>query len=239
MDLKKQIPNLFTSLNLFSGCIALFCIFLGFYFHAAIFLCISLAADFLDGFTARKLNAYSPFGKEIDSLADMVSFGVVPGTIFFKLIVETLNISSTYHFTDYLPALPGFIFTVFAAWRLAKFNIDTRQSEEFRGLSTPPATVFTLGLLLIHYYELEPFKVLVETPIFIYICIIILSILLVMDFRMFALKSRKLQWKGNEILFIFIVLCILMFFIFREAAFSINVILYIAMSFLNNVLDKK
>lgn len=212
---------------------------MGFYFHAAVFLFVSLFADFMDGFSARKLKAYSPFGKEIDSLADMVSFGVVPGVIYFKLIVETLNISSTYHFMDYLPALPGFIFTVFAAWRLAKFNIDTRQSEEFRGLSTPPAAVFALGLLLIHYYELAYFKDLVSNPIFIYLCIIVMSILLVMDFRMFALKSRKFQWKGNEILWIFIILCVVMFALFKEAAFSINVILYLALSLLSNALDKK
>ena len=212
---------------------------MGFYFHAAVFLFISLFADFMDGFTARMLKAYSPFGKEMDSLADMVSFGVVPGVIYFKLIVETLNISSTYHFLDYLPALPAFMFTVFAAWRLAKFNIDTRQSEEFRGLSTPPAAVFALGLLLIHYYELPFFKNLVSNPIFIYACVFAMSFLLVMDFRMFALKSRKLQWKGNEILLTFVALCIVMFVFFKEAAFSLNVMLYLVMSLISNALDKK
>ncbi|MEL6987049.1 MAG: CDP-alcohol phosphatidyltransferase family protein, partial [Bacteroidota bacterium] len=113
----KQLPNFFTLLNLFSGCVALIGIFYGFYFHAAIAIIVSLFADFMDGYTARYLKAYSLFGKELDSLADMVTFGIVPGAIFFKLLMEIFQIESDYHFSDYIYALPGFIFTLFAAIR--------------------------------------------------------------------------------------------------------------------------
>lgn len=236
--MKKAIPNIITSLNLFAGCAALVSIFQGFYFHAAIFIACSLVLDFFDGFSARILKVKSLFGKELDSLADMVSFGVVPGAIFYKLLTENLNLSSTYSFTEYAPALLGFVVTIFAALRLAKFNLDQRQEDEFRGLSTPPATVFTLGLLLIHYYESPYFFSWVSNPIFLFSAIALISILLVSDFPMFAMKNKSLKWKGNEFLITLIILSILLLFIFREAAFSINVLLYIFLSFLRNAFQK-
>jgi len=203
--MKAFIPNIITSLNLFSGCAALVSIFQGFYFHAAVFIAASLVFDFMDGFSARLLN---------------------------------VKLSSTYSFIEYAPALLGFVVTVFAALRLAKFNIDQRQEEEFRGLSTPPATVFTLGLLLIHYYETPYFLDWISSPIMLFSSIAVLSFLLISDFPMFAMKNKSLKWKGNEFLIILMLLSILLFIIFKEAAFSLNVVLYIVLSFIKNGIQK-
>ena len=145
--MKKNIPNIITSINLFCGCCALACVFYGRFFSAFLFLFVGAWADYLDGFVARSLKVKSELGKQLDSLADMVSFGVVPGAIVYMLLVRGMT-KNFEGFPQYLilAGLPAFLITVFAAVRLAKFNIDTRQSENFIGLNTPACTIFYSGI---------------------------------------------------------------------------------------------
>ena len=151
----KQIPNALTLLNVFCGSCALVSIQNGRYTEGVIFLIVALVADFFDGFAARLLNVKSDMGRELDSLADMVSFGVVPGLILYKLIKISDLASSFEH--SYLP-LAAFVITAFSCYRLAKFNLDTRQTTDFIGLATPANTLFFIGLLLIKKNELEGLK---------------------------------------------------------------------------------
>ncbi|MBC7617150.1 MAG: CDP-diacylglycerol--serine O-phosphatidyltransferase, partial [Pedobacter sp.] len=137
--MKKHIPNAITCANLFSGCIGVVFAFKGELETAAYFVLLSGIFDFFDGMVARLLKVKSAIGKELDSLADMVSFGFLPGVVMFQLL------KAGDYSNDYLPYL-GFIITVFSALRLAKFNIDERQTEDFIGLNTPMNTLFIVSL---------------------------------------------------------------------------------------------
>ncbi len=140
----RHIPNTITSVNLFSGCIAIVALMNQEYATFLICLCISLIADFLDGFAARLLKAQSPIGKDLDSLADMVTFGVLPSMVLFYL--AELNEHNTWNYLCFLVA-------VFSAIRLARFNHDTRQSYHFIGLPTPANALFITSLLIFMVYE--------------------------------------------------------------------------------------
>jgi CDP-diacylglycerol--serine O-phosphatidyltransferase len=144
-----NIPNFLTLINLFSGCLAV--VFLFSYHADYVIWCmlVSLVADFFDGMAARAFKSASDIGKELDSLADIVSFGVVPGAVFFYLLFNTakVNYTAESELQMTLYAGLGFVFTLFAALRLAKFNTDTRQSVDFIGLATPAATIYVVGLL--------------------------------------------------------------------------------------------
>jgi len=225
---KKNIPHIITSINLFCGCCALACIFYQQFFQAFIFLFVGAWADYFDGLAARALDVKSELGKELDSLADMVSFGVVPGAIIYMLLVRGLD-KNFEEFPQYLilAALPAFLITVFAALRLAKFNLDTRQTENFIGLNTPSCTIFTVGLMLIYHYDSYGLGNFVINPLFLYPTILILSYLLIAELPMFSFKFKSFQWAGNEFRFIFILVSALFLFLFKEAAFTLIIMLYI------------
>lgn len=226
--MKKNIPNIITSINLFCGCCALVCIFYGRFFNAFLFIFVGAWADYLDGLVARSLKVKSELGKQLDSLADMVSFGVVPGAIIYMLLVRgmTKNFES---FPQYLilAGLPAFLITVFAAVRLAKFNIDTRQSEDFIGLNTPACTIFTVGLMLIYHYDSYGLREMIINPILLYPIIIVLSYLLVAELPMFSFKFKALKWAGNEMRFTFLILALLFLILFKEVALSLVIIMYV------------
>jgi CDP-diacylglycerol--serine O-phosphatidyltransferase len=205
----KQIPNLITLTNAFMGCLCLICIFTDQMDWLPYFLAVGLAADFGDGLAARLLKASSPLGKELDSLADMISFGAVPGAMFYYLINQSQEISQPV-FGEWgtLWGLAGFIITVFAAYRLAKFNIDTRQNESFVGLNTPATTIFSFGLLLIaqnNTYGLNAYLLQLPTLL---VLVGILSFLLVAEIPLFSFKFKSFGWAGNEVRFIFILMAI-------------------------------
>jgi len=231
MDLKKQIPNLFTSLNLFSGCTALFCVFYGFYFHAAVFLCISLVADFMDGFMARKLNAYSAFGKEIDSLADMVSFGVVPGAILYTLLLDS-HLANGQLFWASL----GFILTIFSAFRLAKFNLDTRQTSGFIGLATPACTSFIVSLIF--FINLSPYSQYLANSYVLLAITALFSYLLIAEIPMFAFKFKHYKWAGNQVRFLFIILSLGLAAFLGWLSVPLVIALYVGLSVFNNLVLK-
>ena len=199
--IKSQIPNAITLLNAFFGCCALVSLFQHDYKNALVFIALCMFTDYIDGFVARLLHVTSDLGLQLDSLSDAVSFGVVPGTIIYCLLKEDADLNSS-------AAFAGFIITVFSLYRLAKFNIDTRQRENFVGLNTPANTLFFSGLLIMHVY-----KNVALSSTLLFILIPVSCFLLVSELPMFSFKFKKLIWAGNEMRFIFLIiaLCLLIF----------------------------
>lgn len=230
--IKKHIPNTVTLSNLFCGCLALLSILTNQIEWVSLFIFISLLADYFDGLLARLLKVSSPVGRELDSLADMVSFGVVPGVMLFYLINKALNIHQI-NFEDPVTfvGLLGFSVTIFSCLRLAKFNLDTRQTEGFVGLNTPACTIFVLGLLLMaskNSYNLH--DVIVNEVILIPIAFA-LSYLLVAEIPMFSFKFKSLELRGNKIRLSFIMVILLCLLLFKlGAALSLIILCYILIS---------
>lgn len=190
-------PNLLTLANLFCGCTALLLLFRSDLPGVGLFLGLSMLFDLFDGLVARLLRQSSELGKQLDSLADMVSFGLVPGAIYYYLLAGTAHPHPRFEDQLYLFALPAFILTLFSALRLGKFNLDNRQSEHFIGLPTPACTLFALGLLLAAHDQTPLLAPLTNSPIFLYLCIAGFSLLLVAEIPMLSLKVKNLGWHDN------------------------------------------
>jgi CDP-diacylglycerol--serine O-phosphatidyltransferase len=223
--IKKHIPNFITSLNLLSGSIAVYYAFQANY--SVVFLLVILAAtfDFLDGFAARLLKAYSPMGKELDSLADMVSFGLVPGAVAFSLLLSS-GLSLWISFA-------GFIIPIFSALRLAKFNIDERQTSSFVGLPTPANALFWVGIS----YAYSSF--LIANNCLVFALILVFSALLVAEIPMFSLKFKSYGWKTNQLQYIFLLVCIVLLTVFQLDAFAAIIVWYILLSVIVALFKKK
>lgn len=206
--MKKHIPNFITCLNLFTGCVAAVYAFNGELETSAYFVLLSAAFDFMDGLAARALKAYSEIGKQLDSLADMVSFGFIPGLFVYKMLPA-----------EY--AYVGFIITVFSALRLAKFNIDTRQSENFIGLATPANTLFFISL---------PFLPIVLNPILLVILSIGFSLMLVSEIPLFSLKFKSMDFTMNIHRYLLIILSLILIIFFKFAAVPMIIVIYILLS---------
>jgi CDP-diacylglycerol---serine O-phosphatidyltransferase len=257
-----QLPNLITLLNLCFGCCALVCTL---YFQpgiAALFLAGAFACDYADGMVARAIGATSPMGKELDSLADVVSFGVVPGALLYVLLSRAMCGEFTLTISEILldnglivenptgrrnpdglcfAALPAFLLSACAAFRLAKFNLDTRQAHYFRGLSTPACALFVAGLALaVHDNQFGLGNLLlVEQPWIIYLLIGALSALMVSDIPMFGMKIRSLGWKDNEALILLLLFGALSAYFLKFLTLPVLVAAYIAASVLlkKNILE--
>jgi CDP-diacylglycerol--serine O-phosphatidyltransferase len=205
-----NVPNFITLLNAFCGSLAVLSLLSGQQHWLPFLIACSLVADFADGLSARLLKANSEIGKELDSLADIISFGLVPGVIFYTLINKSSGIDYL-HFDNsstWFGAI-GFVLTLFSALRLAKFNTDQRQTEDFIGLNTPACTIFSLGLLLT--IENNSFGLsawLLSLPVLLSV-IVVLSFLLVAEIPIFSLKFKTKGWKGNEARILLIILSIL------------------------------
>ena len=223
--MKKHIPNALTCANLFSGCIGIVYAFNGHLETAAYFVLLSGIFDFFDGFAARLLHVKSSIGKELDSLADMVSFGFLPGIVMFKLL------SASDYFNESFAVLPylGFFITVFSALRLAKFNIDTRQTEDFIGLNTPMNTLFIISLPFIG----QDYPGIVYSGLFLVAITAVLCWLLVSEIRIFSLKFSSFGWAQNKIKFIFLILSALLIAFLKFAAVPLILVLYIGLSVLH------
>ena len=235
-----NIPNLLTLVNLFSGCLAV--VFLFSYHADYVIWCmlISLVADFFDGMAARAFKSASDIGKELDSLADIVSFGVVPGAVFFYFLFNTakVNYTAESELQMTLYAGLGFVFTLFAALRLAKFNTDTRQSVDFIGLATPAATIYVVGLLQIYLsnsFELSGF---IAQPLVIVLNIAFLSFMMIAELPMFSFKFKSFAWKSNEIQFIFLAVSVAMLIFLKFVALPLIILIYIALSITKKYLPK-
>ena len=228
--MKRQIPNIITLFNLFFGCVAITALLSGYYSIVLYCFLLSIAMDFADGFVARLLNVSSPVGKELDSLADMVSFGVVPGMIFYVLLGGNADVfAEEFSIQNILP-FTGFIFSMLACLRLARFNLDTRQTVDFIGLNTPTATGFVMGLLMICQNDTFGLGEFVTQKIFLLPVILLFSYLMISEFPMFSGKFQGLKWKGNEFRIVFILAALAEFFLFGYAAFSTIVLTYVVLS---------
>lgn len=226
------IPNLLTLANLICGCCAILHIL---YFDpvtAAWFTFGSFVFDYADGMVARALHQSSPLGKELDSLADVVSFGVAPGAMFYQMLSKSfcggpgLTTSLTIDWICY-PALAAFVLTAFSALRLAKFNIDTRQTTYFLGLSTPACTVFVMGISLAAHKNLFDLGEVLSSPWFVFPVIAALCALLVSEIPMFGMKLKKLGWRENLPLLSLLALGGVAIFFFKQLGLSVMIILYI------------
>lgn len=220
--MKKHIPNAITCANLFSGCIGIVFAFNGALEIAAYFVLLSGLFDFFDGMVARLLHVKSEIGKQLDSLADMVSFGLLPGVVMFQLL-KTSDYTS-----EYLPYL-GFFITIFSALRLAKFNIDERQTEDFIGLNTPMNTLFIVSLPFIA----KDYPAVIGSTILLLSIIAVTCYLLISEIRIFSLKFSDLSWAKNRIKFIFLILSAILIAFLNFAAVPFVLVAYIALSIIH------
>ncbi len=233
----KYIPNILTSLNLICGFLSIIFVMTGFPVVAAYFVFIAAFFDFTDGFAARLLNAYSDLGKQLDSLADLVSFGVAPGVILFHEILNAGQLSFSDITRDYLS--PGqfvllsapFIIVLASAFRLAIFNIDTKQVSEFRGLPTPASGLFFVSIPLVRYSDmfLSDAKIFNE-PVFLFGLSILFAFLMVSNIPMFSLKIKNIKDPENIPVYLLFGISIVLLLMFSLKAVFVIIILYIFMS---------
>ena len=227
--MKKHIPNTITCCNLISGCIATYYAFLGNFEMALLFIIIGAVFDFFDGMSARLLGVSSPIGKELDSLADDITFGFAPSAIIFSYLCSFPCSLFTFHFS-LLPFL-AFVMAAFSALRLAKFNLDERQALGFIGLPTPANALFWGSLIVglqqhdISFDGLE-WVILVGSFISCY--------LLIAEIPMFALKFKHWGWKGNEIKYIFLLTCIPLLLFLGISGFAAIIAWYVVLSVIAN-----
>jgi CDP-diacylglycerol--serine O-phosphatidyltransferase len=229
----KHIPNFITSLNLVSGFIAIIFAANGNLVTASWFILAAMIFDFLDGFSARLLKAYSDIGKELDSLADVVSFGVAPGIIIYHLLSNSIP-GSDHDFRLILVMLIAAIMPVCGAIRLAIFNLDSTQATTFRGLPIPANALAVISVVLAGHYSSSPlFVSFMATPSLIIIFTVLLSLLMVTRIPLLSLKVKNLKFKGNEGRYILIALVIINFAIFGAMALPLIIPLYIISSALS------
>ena len=231
MGFRQHIPNAITCCNLISGCFSILFTFSGMPVAAAIMIFAAGLFDFFDGFTARLLKAHSPIGGDLDSLSDMVSFGVAPGFIMYRLMCEGMAEPIWPLGKVSLFACLAFLLPVFAAMRLAKFNVDTRQTTSFIGLPTPPMAIFMASLPLAFWQQ----GVLGQPVLDPYFClgiVLVFSFLMVCNRPFFSFKMKSVSWKGNEIRWIFLIVAVAGFAVFRFVALPFILLAYILMSVL-------
>ena len=228
--LKKHIPNTITCLNLISGCIATYWAFQGNYQLALLFIIIGAVFDFFDGMTARLLHVSSPIGKELDSLADDITFGFAPSAIVFSFLSPL-----TSHISPLIPYL-AFVMAAFSALRLAKFNLDERQALGFIGLPTPANALFWGSLVV--GLEGSGSSVAANNWWAILLLMFFSCYLLVSEIPMFALKFKTWGWKGNEIKYIFLITCIPLLLLLGVSGIAAIIAWYIILSVVNNLRTK-
>ena len=231
--MKKHIPNFLTSLNLLSGIFAIVAAFNHHLEWAAIFISFSLVFDFLDGLSARLLNARSEMGKQMDSLADMISFGMAPGVIMYFLLLNSQNLPEiNINQINIIPFL-AFLITVFSALRLAKFNIDPSQENKFYGLPTPANTILIISIALISldiFTDSVFFSELTNKAWFLLLLIPVSSYLLVARIPLLAFKFKSLGWKQNKAQYIIVLVSIILIPMLKIVAVPIILLVYIIVS---------
>lgn len=223
LNIKKHIPNTITCGNLFCGCVGIVFVFEGELVLATYLLWLALLLDFFDGFAARALHVSSPIGKELDSLADVVTFGVLPAVIMFKFIgLHTENL--------FLPYL-GFMIAIFSALRLAIFNVDERQQSIFIGLPTPANALFISSLTFIANSEyahiISLFSLLIVTVVF--------SLLLIAPLELFSLKFKSFSWRDNRVKITFLAMSVIYILALHVLAIPLIIITYIGLSLLQKI----
>jgi len=247
MEIKKHIPNTLTLMNLASGLVAITLTFEGNYVLAGLFIFLAAVFDFLDGTAARLLHAYSEIGKQLDSLADMVSFGVAPGIMVFRMLSGhcdgSCNMLERMHITPYFAML----IPLCSALRLAKFNIDLRQEVNFIGLPTPANAIFFASVPLVLYAQPGLFSVLhldflvtfFSNTRILAILTVFFSYMLISDFKIFSMKLKHMSWEGNQLRYIFLIISVTLLILFFLSAIPLIIMIYILMSiFLQNYITE-
>lgn len=242
--MKKHIPNLLTLGNLLCGTLAAIFAIKGDFTATALLVVIGIGFDFFDGFVARILNVQGELGKQLDSLADMVTSGVVPGIVMLKMLEESIDVDAVGYFgiDNYgatgsnLPFL-GLLLTLGACYRLAKFNIDTRQSDNFIGLPTPAMSLFVISLPLIAGFTTQSFFVdIVTNKWFLIAATIILTYLMNAELPLFSLKFKDFSFKKNALKYLFLIASIILLILLKFVAVPVIILLYILLSVGSNVL---
>lgn len=233
--MKKHIPNLITSMNVISGTLAVFMVMYDQVVLAAVLILLAMVFDFFDGMVARLLHVKSEMGKELDSLADMVSFGLAPAILAHFLIKMTLfggvpgdirDLATGQQVLLFIPLL----IPAFSAYRLAKFNLDPRQSMSFIGMPTPANALFWVGLIFGFYYTPDIYISLFDNVWTLALCVVILSVLLICELPMFSLKITGFRWKENRIRYCFLISLIVFASFFGKAIILFVIPLYILFS---------
>jgi CDP-diacylglycerol--serine O-phosphatidyltransferase len=254
--MKKQIPNLLTLGNLFCGTIATILAVQSDFVTAGLFVVIGIFLDFFDGFVARLLKVSGELGKQLDSLADMVTSGVVPGIIMFNLLYQssfknldtqlvdsgippnTIIMSNDY-ISSWVPYI-GLLLTLGAGYRLAKFNIDTRQSESFIGLPTPAMSLFVISLPLIQEYATNVWvQSLISNNYFLIAVTLVLTYLMNAEIPLFSLKFKEYSLKNNLVKYFFLVTSLALIVILNFISAPIIIILYVLLSIAQEFYSRK
>ena len=232
--MKKHIPNLITLGNLFCGTIATIFAVEGDFMHAGLFVVLGIILDFFDGFAARLLNVSGELGKQLDSLADMVTSGVVPGVIMLKLLGDKQIGLDSFTVPSFLPLL-GLLLTLGACYRLAKFNIDTRQSESFIGLPTPAMSLFVISLpLILEYSNIELVEDIIRNNYFLIGVTVLLTYLMNAEIPLFSLKFKEYSIKNNLVKYMFLCISLLMIVILKYIAIPLIIVFYVGLSVISN-----
>ncbi len=239
----KHIPNAITSLNLLSGCIAVLFVFSGDLVGAAFFALLGIFFDFFDGLAARLLKAESAVGLQLDSLADMITSGLVPGLVMLKLleIATQAEVVTSASYIDEtmawkttkmsLEPLIGLLIVVASAYRLAKFNVDTRQTTGFIGLPTPANTLLIVSLpLILHFQHTETLQEIILNKWVLIGLTIVSCILLNAEIRLFGLKFKKWDFKSNAKRYIFLIISLALLIVFQFLAIPMVILIYLIMS---------
>ncbi len=244
MSIKSYIPNAITQLNLFSGCIAVYFASINELKIAAFFALLGIFFDFFDGFFARILKVQSELGLQLDSLADMITSGLVPGMFMFQLLKQShlvqdffpITLPSTYAM-DYLPFL-GFIITLASSYRLAKFNIDTRQTTSFIGLPTPANTLLIISLGLVGSYQPESFiGVWLTNTYFLMAIVVFCSYILNAELPLFALKFNTWGFRNNWMRYILVITALTLVIILGYVGILVSILLYVLLSIITKTHD--
>lgn len=241
MSIQKHIPNSITLLNLLSGCIALIFVVQEKPEMAFYFVCLGIFLDFFDGFFARLFKVSSPLGLQLDSLADMVTSGVVPGLTLFYMMLNAsgLQLSSSFSL-EYVLAFLGFLVTLGSCYRLANFNIDTRQTDSFIGLPTPANALFILSLPLVIKYSDSFMLFEILSNYWVLLAIAIGSAyILNAEIPLFSLKVKKLSFKENKLTFFFLAVSLLLLLLLQFLGIPLVILFYVLLSILNNKFAKK
>ena len=224
----RNLPNAITCSNLFCGCISCYMGFQGLYKLALLFIVIGAVFDFFDGMTARILKVSSNIGKELDSLADDITFGLAPSVIAFSLFSEMVYPELLQPIAEYIP-FTAFLISVFSALRLAKFNLDERQTSSFIGMPTPANALFW-GSLAITIKDFDLLNTAWVNPVTMFILVVVMSLLLVCELPMFSLKFKNLSWKDNQTSYIFILVTIPLILFLRISGLAATIAWYIVLS---------
>lgn len=241
MQIKKHIPNAITLLNLASGLLAIIAIFKGYYDEAFLFVCLGIFFDFWDGFFARKFKVSGELGLQLDSLADVVTSGVVPGLMIFKLLLDIQEDSTSvyylteeYYYMGFVPYL-GFVITLASAYRLAKFNIDTRQTDSFIGLPTPANALFIMSIPMIQFDGTHEWLVnALFNPFVLLIISLVSAYMLNAEIPLFSLKIKDFSWDKNKLQVFFLAIAATLLLFLGFTALPIIILLYVVLSVINN-----